>query len=173
MKNSEIISVIEQNEQRIVDALKTVDVTEESYMRLLNHIGMGRNIVNALRQQPNPFETEAQSGETSAAAHAEPEPPAPESEDTGKVISFPSPEERASDAENVEESSEAARADTPPAPEPEPELSYEEVRSRLARLVSAKSVDIPAIMQRMGYTKLSDIPAARYGELLAAAEGAV
>lgn len=176
MKNSEIIAVIEENEQRIVDALKTVDVTEESYMRLLNHIGMGRNIVNALRQQPNPF----------AAARAEPETPAPESEDAGKVIAFRPPEERASDSENVGEPSETARVDDPPAskpepepepkakktktvkpaPKPEPTLTKQDMVTQLTYYSNEKGVNVADVMVSLGFSKLSDVAESQYQTLL-------
>lgn len=192
MKNSEIIAVIEENEQRIVDALKTVDVTEESYMRLLNHIGMGRNIVNALRQQPNPF----------AAARAVPETPAPESEDAGKVIAFRPPEERASDSENVGEPSETAREEpvpksedetseavtdhaeaetnaelepkakakktktVKPAPKPEPTLTKQDMVTQLTYYSNEKGVNVADVMVSLGFSKLSDVAESQYQTLL-------
>lgn len=67
--------------------------------------------------------------------------------------------------------------DPAPAPEPEPDANLptkQEVRTRLATL-SAKyeKLDVAKIMEGMGFTRLSDIPAERYPELLRLADEAV
>ena len=67
--------------------------------------------------------------------------------------------------------------DPAPAPEPEPDVGLptkQEVRSRLATL-SAKyeQLNVAKIMEGMGFTRLSDIPATRYPELLRLADEAV
>ena len=71
--------------------------------------------------------------------------------------------------------------DTQPAPEPvaEPEpkaeapaLTKDQVRAELTALANSKGVDVAAVMKEMGYSKLSSIPAERYGELLDKARGA-
>lgn len=64
-----------------------------------------------------------------------------------------------------------------PAPEPEPDADLptkQEVRTRLATL-SAKyeQLNVAKIMEGMGFTRLSDIPAERYPELLRLADEAV
>lgn len=51
-------------------------------------------------------------------------------------------------------------------------MSKAEMRTALSKL-SGKGVDVPAVLQQMGYTKLSDVPAEKYAELLAKAEEAV
>lgn len=51
-------------------------------------------------------------------------------------------------------------------------MSKAEMRTALSKL-SGKGVDVPAVLQQMGYTKLSDVPAEKYAELLARAEGAM
>ena len=67
--------------------------------------------------------------------------------------------------------------DPAPAPEPEPDADLptkQEVRTRLATL-SAKyeQLNVAKIMEGMGFTRLSDIPAERYPELLRLADEAV
>ena len=64
--------------------------------------------------------------------------------------------------------------DTAPAAkaETEPVMSKAEMRTALSKL-SGKGVDVPAVLQQMGYTKLSDVPAEMYAELLARAERAM
>ena len=62
-----------------------------------------------------------------------------------------------------------------PAPEPDADLpSKQEVRTRLATL-SAKyeQLNVAKIMEGMGFTRLSDIPAQRYPELLRQVDEAV
>ena len=73
---------------------------------------------------------------------------------------------------------------TAPAPEPVPEpesepgdgdgetLTKEDVRAKLAALATNPKVNVAAIMAEMGYAKLSDVPAARYQELLDKANAA-
>ena len=72
---------------------------------------------------------------------------------------------------------EAPPFDPAPAPEPEPDANLptkQEVRARLATL-SAKyeQLNVAKIMEGMGFTRLSDIPAERYSELLRLADEAV
>lgn len=72
---------------------------------------------------------------------------------------------------------EAPPFDPAPAPEPEPDANLptkQEARTRLATL-SAKyeQLNVAKIMEGMGFTRLSDIPAERYSELLRLADEAV
>ena len=64
-----------------------------------------------------------------------------------------------------------------PAPEPEPvssTLTKEEVRDKLSTYSNKYDhLDVAAIMSEMGYSKLSDIPATKYSELLEKVEAAV
>ena len=58
--------------------------------------------------------------------------------------------------------------------EPVPVLTKEEVKAKLLTLSNKyDALDLSAVMGEMGYSKLSDIPVARYGELLTRAEDAV
>ena len=51
--------------------------------------------------------------------------------------------------------------------QPAPTMSKEEVRDKLSTYSNKyDSLDVAAIMSDMGYGKLSDIPAERYGELI-------
>lgn len=64
-----------------------------------------------------------------------------------------------------------------PTPAPAPSkatMSKEEVRDKLSTYSNKyDSLDVAAIMSDMGYGKLSDIPATKYGELLERVEAAV
>ena len=58
--------------------------------------------------------------------------------------------------------------------QPAPTMSKEEVRDKLSTYSNKyDSLDVAAIMSGMGYGKLSDIPATKYGELLERVEAAV
>ena len=72
----------------------------------------------------------------------------------------------------AKENTEAADAAPDAKAETEPVMSKAEMRTALSKL-SGKGVDVPAVLQQMGYTKLSDVPAEMYAELLARAEGAM
>lgn len=72
----------------------------------------------------------------------------------------------------AKENTEAADAAPDAKAETESAMSKAEMRTALSKL-SGKGVDVPAVLQQMGYTKLSDVPAEMYAELLARAEGAM
>ena len=62
----------------------------------------------------------------------------------------------------------------PPSPSPENAMSKEELREQVAALANKyPSLDAFALMQQMGYSKLSDIPAGRRAEYLALVKAAV
>ena len=64
--------------------------------------------------------------------------------------------------------------EAPKAEEPKPALTKDEVKAKLLEL-SGKydALDVAALMEGMGYTRLSDVPAAKYQELLDKADAAV
>lgn len=94
----------------------------------------------------------------------------------------PTPDERAADPENIEESSEAARVHVVE-PEPKPVTPAPKATSALTRddMITKLSyyrdlgVNVPEIMQSLGYDRLGAIPAGDYEKVLnavmAAAEG--
>ena len=59
-----------------------------------------------------------------------------------------------------------------PAPggDEEPKITKEDVRKKLAMYQTNANLDIPSLMQSMGYSKLSEVPASRYRELLEKAQ---
>ena len=64
--------------------------------------------------------------------------------------------------------------EAPKAEEPKPALTKDEVKAKLLEL-SGKydALDVAALMESMGYTRLSDVPAVKYQELLDKADAAV
>lgn len=59
-----------------------------------------------------------------------------------------------------------------PAPEVKPKVALEDVRKKLAALShEGKATEVKALLTNFGASKLTDVPAERYAELLAAAEG--
>ncbi len=82
-------------------------------------------------------------------------------------------------AELVESSAEAKSEDAAPSDEPsaaneEPSKPYtkEEVTAILTDLRNNHGVDIAAVMQELGFAKLSSVPAERYAELIGKAQAA-
>ena len=69
------------------------------------------------------------------------------------------------DSPETEEKPAAHTAKEPAEPEPEAPTK-EQVRAQLARYQANNNLDIPALMKSMGYSKLSEIPAAQYTDLL-------
>lgn len=80
----------------------------------------------------------------------------------------------AAPVETTEARDDVETVNVPPTAKTEttPTMSKAEMRTALSKL-SGKGVDVPAVLQQMGYTKLSDVPAEKYAELLAKAEEAV
>lgn len=64
--------------------------------------------------------------------------------------------------------------EAPEEEEPKPSLTKDEVKAKLLEL-SGKydALDVAALMEGMGYTRLSDMPADKYQELLDKADAAV
>ena len=64
--------------------------------------------------------------------------------------------------------------EAPKSEEPKPALTKDEVKAKLLEL-SGKydALDVAALMESMGYTRLSDVPADKYQELLDKADAAV
>ena len=64
--------------------------------------------------------------------------------------------------------------EAPKAEEPKPALTKDEVKAKLLEL-SGKydALDVAALMESMGYARLSDVPAVKYQELLDKADAAV
>ena len=79
------------------------------------------------------------------------------------------------------EDDEPVRDNPKPVPEtPEPEqtpepdaLTFAEVKKKMIQYQTAHNLDIAALMQSMGYQKLSEIPAEKYDELLRRAEAEI
>lgn len=83
-----------------------------------------------------------------------------------------SPDEPVETAEEAKPDQEAhAETATGGTAEPEPELpTKDQVRAQLARYQANANLDVPALMKSMGYSKLSEIPAAQYMDLLERAQ---
>ena len=85
------------------------------------------------------------------------------------------PAERKTTPSSAPDPGPAPASESVPESEPEPDggtMTKEEVRAKLAALATNPKVNVAAIMAEMGYAKLSDVPAARYQELLDKANAA-
>lgn len=88
------------------------------------------------------------------------------------------PEELPNAPAPAEEEKEPAQAQEPapgdPEEEPDPGVTKAELKQKLIDLTNRyDALDVAQIMAGMGYERLSDIPASRYPELLAAVDKAV
>ena len=88
------------------------------------------------------------------------------------------PEELPDAPAPAEEEKEPAQAQEPapgdPEEEPDPGVTKAELKQKLIDLTNRyDALDVAQIMAGMGYERLSDIPASRYPELLAAVDKAV
>ena len=71
------------------------------------------------------------------------------------------------EAETPEQVEPAKPANTQnPAPAAEPGMTFDVVKAKMVYYQTTHNLDVAALMQSMGYQKLSGIPAERYGELL-------
>ena len=98
-----------------------------------------------------------------------------EADDPAKTSTSPGAEATDPDPAPAPEPEPAPEPAPVPAPASEPDgetMTKEEVRAKLAALATNPKVNVAAIMAEMGYAKLSDVPAARYRELLDKANAA-
>lgn len=93
----------------------------------------------------------------------------PNSEQSKSEFSF-----KLQDAATSSETKPEPKQKPEPAPEPEtaaPPVTLEQVRTKLAALAQAgKQAQVKELLQSFGATKLTDVPAEKYPELLAKAE---
>lgn len=155
---NEQMSILAAELDRVVKFLPTLDPSTVQYKETLYNIMSLNSFVTNLKKRENSVNGDME--------HA-----------TNKK-SEPTPDERAADPENIEESSEAAREPEPapveeptpepvkPCPKPEHVPTKQEMVTQLSYYANEKNVDVAAIMAGMGYARLSDIPQSQYNELL-------
>lgn len=95
-----------------------------------------------------------------------------------KTESGSEPGEEAQETETADTTTDGT--DKPHAPEQQPEAesgnegpeppTRDQVRSKLAKYQTTANLDVAALMKRMGYSKLSEVPVDRYWELLELAQ---
>lgn len=154
MTKEEKLEILEAAEVRAYGAVKSTEGTDmgaEGFLTLLHSIEQLNWAQERLKHPgiPDPFDV-------TPPANVEAAP-----ESTGET-----------DAAETGEKP-AAQTDREP-DEPEPDApTKEQVRAQLARYQANNNLDIPALMKSMGYSKLSEIPANRYWELLELAQKTV
>lgn len=161
MTNEKLLTVLADCEKRAADKLVNLPVEDPRFGTVLRNLSELLCLESGVSKRREPALS-----------------PAPVKEDESE----PAKTEDAPAAEPVKkEAHDDAPFDTQPAPEPvaEPEpkaeapaLTKDQVRAELTALANSKGVDVAAVMKEMGYSKLSSIPAERYGELLDKARGA-
>lgn len=153
MTRQQKLDTLESVEARAFAELMDADPKEVHFFNILSNIGQLRQITEMVKfGDPDLFT-------------------APESEGTR------APEltlVRPADAEIPPQPKPVVEADIAPwEDKPEEEaLTYDEVRSRMITYARG-GLDPAPLLQQLGYAKLSDVPQAKYGDLLALAEAAV
>ena len=164
MSNETLLTVLQERDTELTEALRVEDVRSETYMTLLNHIAATRGMAETLHQHDDPFRalerptTRFVPEGVSLAAGPAPKP------EHGTWA--PGGSDDTEDAAPTEEK-------VVPFPKPEPALTKTEVKARLTALANDNGVDVAKVMHELGYQRLSDVPESRYAELLAKAEEAV
>lgn len=156
MTNEKLLTVLADCEKRAADKLAGLPVEDPSFGTVLRNLSELLCLESGLskRREPvlSPAPVKGDEPEPAKAVNEEAEP-----EVTAEVVK--------------------TQASPEPVAEPEPKaeapaLTKDQVRAELAALANSKGVDVAAVMKEMGYSKLSSIPAERYGELLEKARGA-
>ncbi len=144
-QRANLSALIERLHTRLQE-LPDTELSKEETGRLLRNIGRAEGLLHGLETNP----------ETGDSAEGIPDAPAPAEE----------------------EEKEPAQAQEPapgdPEEEPDPGVTKAELKQKLIDLTNRyDALDVAQIMAGMGYERLSDIPASRYPELLAAVDKAV
>lgn len=157
MTNAERRAILEGAQERTYAALAEVDAWDATTVNnLLHNIAEFDDLLN------NNVRFMQKDEQPATSATGDPEPPAGAGEVKGTEgdRGDPAPE---SAPENTEE----------PPPEAEP-MTKDEVKAKLLELSNqCDALDIAAVMDSMGYSKLSEVPAAQYAELLRRTEAVV
>lgn len=153
MTKQQKLNTLEAVEARAFAELENADPKQVEFNNILNNVGLLRQITEMVKfGDPDLFTV-------------------PESDPTCAPID-PTPIKPV-DAEIPPQPKPVAEVETAPVedkPE-EPQLTFEEVRSKMI-LFQRAGVDPAPLLQQMGCTRLSEVPKNKYGELLALAEKA-
>lgn len=143
-QRANLSALIERLHTRLQE-LPDTELSKEETGRLLRNIGRAEGLLHGLETNP----------ETGDSAEGIPNAPAPAEEEKEPA-----------------QAQEPAPADTEE--EPDPGVTKAELKQKLIDLTNRyDALDVAQIMAGMGYERLSDIPASRYPELLAAVDKAV
>lgn len=144
-QRANLSALIERLHTRLQE-LPDTELSKEETGRLLRNIGRAEGLLHGLETNP----------ETGDSAEGIPDAPAPAEEEKEPA-----------------QAQEPASGDTEEE-EPDPGVTKAELKQKLIDLTNRyDALDVAQIMAGMGYERLSDIPASRYPELLAAVDKAV
>lgn len=149
MTKEEKLKIFEEAEDRCYEALKSAEPGKDMDY-ILENLGSLHWRANVIRN-PDP--------DTFAC--------------TGKPNVLPEPDK---ESQNTEEPAPGGDKESQNTEEPapggneEPKITKEEVRKKLAVFQTSSNLDVATLMQSMGYSKLSEVPASRYWELLEKAQ---
>ena len=166
MTKQQKLDTLEAVEARAFAELADADPKAVEFNNILNNVGLLRSITEMIRFSDPTLFTVPESEGTCAPALTLVKPAEYPS---SAADAAPSPQ-----GEGLKEADTAPQEDTAPwedKPE-EAQLTYDEVRSRMITYARG-GLDPAPLLQQLGCTKLSDVPQAKYRELLALAEAAV
>jgi len=171
MTNERKLQILREQEENAFESLPSLAPDTPEYGHCLNAIfGLGRLmqiIEDAMGAEKLKIFDYHLTGGGEAVEQNEPDPADPAEAETNKAPwDEPSATNEAPETETETE--------TATKPEPEVTLTKDEVRAALTVIANEHGSEvIAATMQSMGYAKLSEVPAARYAELLSKAKEAV
>ena len=170
MTNEEKLKILLDREDRAYELLRTLEPTDPAFGTCLDNSHRCMYVRSEIVMADVDEQLRDGVGE-----------PAPEAEQPQADPADPAATWEPGGGEAVEE--ELAPADAPaqeeaeaesPATNEEPQLTLNDMRDKLTPISIKYGNDLVAeAMNKMGYTKLSGVPAARYGELLKKVEEAV
>lgn len=176
MTREEKLAILEEREQYAFETLKRLDPGSAEFLRCAESVRRIAGLRLAVNSRARYAPQDALSLPDSNPAFV---PAAVELRGTWEAGGNEAVEAEEPAAEPVESSAEAKSEDAAPWDEPsaaneEPSKSYtkEEVTAILTDLRNNHGVDIAAVMQELGFAKLSSVPAERYGELIEKAQNA-
>ena len=168
MTDEQKLEILEEREQYAFGVLQSLEPTTNEFLCCMESIRQVQHLAFKMKLNKD----------SAGRIKTEPEPdPATDVAPRGtweaggnEAVEAEEPAESSAEAK----SEDAAPSDEPSAANEEPSKPYtkEEVTAILTDLRNNHGVDIAAVMQELGFAKLSSVPAERYAELIGKAQAA-
>ena len=177
MTDEQKLEILEERERYAFGVLQSLEPTTNEFLCCMESIRQVQHLAFKMRLDKDSagrIKTEPEPDSDPADPAADVAPRGTWEAGGNEAVEAEEPE-----AEPVESSAEAKSEDAAPSDEPsaaneEPSKPYtkEEVTAILTDLRNNHGVDIAAVMQELGFAKLSSVPAERYAELIRKAQAA-